>query len=275
MGLYGQQLRLLMVASALLLGTLSTLSADDFDSFPHPIDDALIGANFKLLERVVLTKEGCIITFEKSLNYWGLELNGQSIGNTHLKPEIEFKSGDRLRMLNHPSYAEIRWLKDKDISGLGIVFKNENSPSPSSTVSYFFVPVPYSDVPQTYSFSASFPTRAGTYVVRDWKYTFSITAFKTRSQGTWGHLYYQDKELTAPQNTVIDTPVGKFIFLGGLEVMGWGEHGWFNTHVDYNGIRHPLFQPDGKLSATGITDSKNMSVEELIKWNSERRSSNH
>lgn len=268
MGLYGQKLRLLTVASVVLLGAFSTVSADDFDSFPHPIDDALVGANFKLLERVTLTKEGCVITFEKSLDYWGLELNGQSIGNTHLKPEIDFKAGDRLRMLNHPSDVEIRWLKDKNISGLGIVFKNENIPSPTSTVSYFFVPVPYPDIPQTYSFSASFPTRAGTYVVGDWKYTFSIVAFKTKSQSTWGHLSYHGKELAAPQNTIIDTPVGKFIFLGGLEVMGWGEHGWFNTRVDYNGIRHPLFQPDGKLSAIGITDSNNMSVEELLKWNS-------
>lgn len=111
----------------------------------------------------------------------------------------------------------------------------------------FFLATQVQGQETTFNRPAVFPTTEGTYIIGDWKYTFSITSPKTKSQGTWGRLYFKDRELATPRNTVVSTPVGEFLFLGGLDVNGWGEHGWFNTYVDFNGDSHPIFLADGSV----------------------------
>jgi|GEM_PF-5031039 len=114
---------------------------------------------------------------------------------------------------------------------------------------------------------AAFPTRVGTYVLGDWKYTFDVTFPKTRSQGTWGRLYYKNQELSADRNTVVGTPVGKFIYLGNLSTKGWGEHGWFNTLTDYSGNTSPVFGEDGKIHVAVPPPIKEVPVAELLLQN--------
>lgn len=119
----------------------------------------------------------------------------------------------------------------------------------------------------TFNRPAVFPTADGTYVVGDWKYTFSIRLPGTRSQSTMGRLYYKGKELAAPRNTVVNTPVGEFVYSERFEGMSWGG-GWCNTFVDYaDGKSYPMFQPDGTVRVREPIAVKRISVSELLELN--------
>jgi opacity protein-like surface antigen len=114
---------------------------------------------------------------------------------------------------------------------------------------------------------AVYPTEVGSFKAAGWEYRYSILDRKTRSQGCWGHLTFAGREVTAPVNSVVSTPVGTFLFLGHLDYQGWGEHGWFNTHRDYNGEATPVFKADGSVITPYGLPIKRLSVLELLNLN--------
>ncbi len=106
--------------------------------------------------------------------------------------------------------------------------------------------------------------------VQGWSYSCSITAKGSRSEGRRGYLYYRQKTLVAPAGTVVSTPVGRFLFFGGYDIKGWGEHGWQKEQC----YGRPVFESSGSVRkdlADEFLQSHNPIVEitavELLKLN--------
>jgi hypothetical protein len=115
------------------------------------------------------------------------------------------------------------------------------------------------------SHSATHPTKPGTYVVGDWRYEYSVTNARTRSEGRSGKLFFAGKELFAPLGTVVTTPVGRFVFLPlppGVKKI-WGEDGWLQTGC----YDEALFDERGSLVPRSGVTVTNLDAATLIKNN--------
>ncbi len=120
--------------------------------------------------------------------------------------------------------------------------------------------------------AATFPTSEGVYRVGDWEYRYAVYNPKTRSEGCWGHLYFRGKEVTAPRNVLLQTPVGTFLSFDSLEKDGFaghglGEHGWLNTRRDYGMKISAVFKADGSVDTPFHEPIKNLSVSEILNRN--------
>jgi hypothetical protein len=73
--------------------------------------------------------------------------------------------------------------------------------------------------------------QGGTFQSGDWEYVLTIKNAGTRSEGSEGHLFFQQRELSAPSdlNNYYDTPLGRFRHTGtepGQEHYLWDDTGW-------------------------------------------------
>lgn len=89
------------------------------------------------------------------------------------------------------------------------------------------------DEPQAATRPTSEPTRidmanSGTYTSGKWKYVFEIKAKGSRSEGQYGQLFFDGKEVPDAENIndYHETPWGRMYWVGRREVI-WGPHGWF------------------------------------------------
>jgi hypothetical protein len=114
--------------------------------------------------------------------------------------------------------------------------------------------------------AASHPTKAGTYVVGHWIYEYSITSPGTKSEGRHGKLFHAGKELTAPDGTVVATPVGKFMFFA-LPPPNvhriWGADGWLQT-LCYD---KPVFNSDGSVVVEFASKARFVDADALLEKN--------
>ncbi len=70
-----------------------------------------------------------------------------------------------------------------------------------------------------------------TYEQEDWELKIWYTGKGSRSEGTFGKLYHDGKEvLPKVKNEEIQTPLGKLHFIN--TDLPWGAHGWAFTNTD-------------------------------------------
>jgi hypothetical protein len=85
--------------------------------------------------------------------------------------------------------------------------------------------------------SVVFPTKAGEYLHKGWKYVYEIQHQGTRSERRIGRIFLNGKEVKGEIGELNQEPIGFFIY--------FGEHGynqgWLNT-LTYN---HKVFDEDG------------------------------
>jgi len=86
----------------------------------------------------------------------------------------------------------------------------------------------------------TFPTKAGEYSEKGWKYVYEIQHQGTRSERRTGRLFLNGKEVKGEIGELKQEPIGSFI--------NFGEHGynqgWLNT-LTYDG---KVFEKDGTAS---------------------------
>lgn len=87
--------------------------------------------------------------------------------------------------------------------------------------------------------TADYPTKAGSYERRGWKYVYTIEYEGTRSEKRIGKLYRNGAEVIGNVGEIRETQVGTFVF---FSLKGYSQ-GWLNT-LTYD---RPVFQNDGRL----------------------------
>lgn len=102
------------------------------------------------------------------------------------------------------------------------------------------------------------PNKPGTYSFGKWKYSLTITAPGTRSEGRWGQLLYDGKKLPIPEvNDYHRTPWGMIYWVGDPRPR-WGEHGWLSSpspRVKRKGKLLPA--PDAQAQELKLTAADN------------------
>jgi hypothetical protein len=71
----------------------------------------------------------------------------------------------------------------------------------------------------------AFPTQAGEYSHKGWKYTYEVSLKGTRSERRIGRLYLNGKEVKGQIGELHQEPIGTFIYFGDE---GYNQ-GWLNT----------------------------------------------
>jgi hypothetical protein len=88
--------------------------------------------------------------------------------------------------------------------------------------------------------AASFPTKQGTYIHKQWKYVYEIKNEGTRSEVRIGRLFLEGKLIEGEPGELLQELFGHFIYFGDK---GWNQ-GWLNT-LTYN---RPVFDSNGHLT---------------------------
>jgi len=89
--------------------------------------------------------------------------------------------------------------------------------------------------------AASFPTKPGEYIHKQWKYIYIIENEGTRSEKRIGKLYLEGKEVKGDQGELLQEHLGIFVYFGEI---GFNQ-GWLNT-LTYN---QPVFDKNGEITA--------------------------
>lgn len=88
--------------------------------------------------------------------------------------------------------------------------------------------------------AASFPTKQGVYIHKQWKYEYIIEKPGTRSEKRIGKLFLEGKEIKGDVGELLQENFGHFIYFGAA---GYNQ-GWLNT-LTYD---RPVFSDDGGVS---------------------------
>jgi inhibitor of cysteine peptidase len=108
------------------------------------------------------------------------------------------------------------------------------------------------------------PNKSGTYSFGKWKYSLTVTAAGTRSEGKRGELSYDGKTLPAAEtNDHYRTPWGLMYWVGDLKTR-WGEQGWMPSPSQREKRKGNLLRPPGvqaeQLELTAADNGKTVAA---------------
>jgi hypothetical protein len=86
--------------------------------------------------------------------------------------------------------------------------------------------------------------KEGRNQVGPWGYEYSIAAKGTRSEGSYGKLFYNEQELATPAhiNDYFETPWGRMYWVGFPPVI-FGSHGWMTNPLTREPVGQALADP--------------------------------